>query len=159
MAGLLVNSRRLAQARRGILYADPEGWCIARGVIRDVPVGVAPRAGHTGHALFGVLAPDRLWFVHQQLGGGSHVFGPTLGVLRLSGDTAQYEMRVGLGAVAWVGGGALFLLAIMLGAGGGVWVVTWAGVVLGAVVLQVRSERRNAPIVAAEIVRALQDAG
>lgn len=89
-----------------------------------------------------------------------HVFGPSLGLLRLRDGTALYEVRVGLGAVAMVLGMATFLLSsIVLAAGGAGWLVAGGGAMLGAVALQVRSERRKAPMVAAEVVRALHQAG
>ncbi|MBL8138959.1 MAG: hypothetical protein JNL48_20215 [Acidobacteria bacterium] len=158
--GLWLQSRWLAQARRGTLSADTPGWCIARGDISAVPVGIAPPAGRTNHALFGALAPDRLWFIRQHIGGGVRVFGPPLGSLQLSGTSAHYEVRVGVGAIAWVVGSGVFLLsAIVLATGGGAWVVAGTGVLLSAVALHVRSERRNAAVVAAEILRALPHAG
>ena len=88
------------------------------------------------------------------------MFGPPLGSLQLSGTSAHYEVRVGVGAIAWVVGSGVFLLsAIVLATGGGAWVVAGTGVLLSAVALHVRSERRNAAVVAAEILRALPHAG
>lgn len=158
--GLWLQSRWLVQARRGALSADTPGWCIARGDISAVPVGLAPQAGRTDHALFGALAPDRLWFVRQHIGGGLRVFGPPLGSLQLSGSSAHYEVRVGVGAIAWVVGIGVFLLsAVVLATGGVAWMVAGTGVLLSDVVLQVRYERRNAAVVAAEVLRALPQAG
>ena len=129
-------------------------------MVTSVPVITSLSAGRTSHALFGALPPDQVWFVREQLGGGVLVFGPPMGVLRLIGGTAQYELRLGLGSLAWVVGVALFLLSVTVVArGGSAWVVANAGLVLGAVALQVRFERRTVPMLAAEVLRALQQAG
>lgn len=160
MCGLWLQVRSLALAERGLLSADTQVWCVARGVIAASPLGLVPRPGRSSNVRFGVVAADRLWFVREQLGGGARAFGPSLGLLRLDGETAHYEVWVGLGALGWVVGVGVFLLSVtVLAAGGGAWLVANSALLLSAVALQVRSERRYAQAVAAEVLRALQTAG